>query len=109
MSQVPNSHTERTLTHIYVRDAQNGFVRPCWATDTEVYCGMCMRGTIQPVVGAVCPACSSTMDRILKVAPGGASGPARKGKDRSNRVELQDLESDPAALECPANIKSASV
>jgi hypothetical protein len=109
MTQRANSQTERTLTHIYVRDAHNGFVRPCWATDTEVYCGMCMRGTIQPVVGAVCPICSSTVERILEVAPGRASEPARKGKDCSNRVELQDLESDPAALECPANIKSASV
>jgi hypothetical protein len=69
MSQGPNSHTERTLTHIYVRDAQKGFVRPCWATDTEVYCGMCMRGVVQPVVGAVCPNCSSTVERILEVAP----------------------------------------
>jgi hypothetical protein len=109
LTQRANSQTERTLTHIYVRDAQKGFVRPCWAADTEVYCGMCMCGAIQPVVGAVCPICSSTVERILELAPGGASEPARKGKDCSNHVELQDLESVPAALECPASIKSASV
>jgi hypothetical protein len=81
MTQRANSQTERTRTHIYVRDAHNGFVRPCWATDAEVYCGMCMRGTIQPVVGAVCPTCSSTVERILEVASGGAPEPC------SNRVE----------------------
>jgi hypothetical protein len=67
MTHRANSQTEKTLTHIYVRDAQKGFVRPCWATDTEVYCGRCMRGTIQPVVGAVCPLCSSTVERILEM------------------------------------------
>jgi len=80
MSRGSNSQIERTLTHIYVRDDQKDFVRPCWATDTEVYCGMCMRGTIQPVVGAVCPICSSTVERILEVVPGGGES-ARKGKD----------------------------
>lgn len=80
MSQDHNSQTEMTLTHIYVRDAQKGFVRPCWATGTEVYCGMCMKGTIEPVVGAVCPICSSTVERILEVAPGGASAAAVKAR-----------------------------
>jgi len=80
MLQGSNSQIKRTLTHIYVRDSQRGFVRPCWATDTEVYCGMCMRGTIQRVVGAVCSICSSTVERILEVGPGGASEPAIKAR-----------------------------
>jgi hypothetical protein len=41
MTQRSTFQIEKILTHIYVRDAQTGFVRPCWATDTEVYCGMC--------------------------------------------------------------------
>ncbi len=71
MAQLSNSQTEKTLTHIYVREAQKSFVRPCWSAGTEVYCGMCMRGIVQPVVGAVCPICSSTVERILEVTPGG--------------------------------------
>jgi hypothetical protein len=85
------SQTAKTLTHIYVRDAQKGFVRPCWSTVSEVYCGMCMRGIVQPVVGAVCPICSSTVERILEVAPGGKfPNPPRKSKDCWLRVEHQD-------------------
>jgi hypothetical protein len=87
MAQSSISHNENTLTHIYVRDAQKGFVRPCWANGTELYCGMCMRGTVKPVVGEVCPICSSTVERILEVTPGGTPKLARKRKDCSIRVE----------------------
>jgi hypothetical protein len=90
MANTFTSHTEKTLTHIYVRDAQNGFVRPCWATGTELYCGMCMRGTIQPVIGAVCPICSSTVERILEVAPGGAPKPVCKRRDCTIRMVRKD-------------------
>ncbi len=86
MANTFTSQTEKTLTHIYVRDAQKGFVRPCWASGTELYCGMCMRGAIQPVIGAVCPICSSTVERIMEVAPGGAPKPARKRGDCTIRV-----------------------
>jgi hypothetical protein len=86
MAQPQLSPNEKTLTHIYVRDAQKGFVRPCWLSGTEVYCGMCMRGTVQPAVGEVCPICSSTVERILEVATGGAPRVARKRKDCSIRV-----------------------
>jgi hypothetical protein len=93
------SQTEKTLTHIYVRDAQKGFVRPCWSTGAEVYCGMCMRGVVQSAVGAVCPICSSTVERILEVAPGGKPNPARRrSKDCSIRVEHQDSQTGSAVL-----------
>jgi hypothetical protein len=62
----------KTLTHIYVRDAQKAFVRPCWTSGGEVYCGMCMRGEVSAEVGSVCPICGSTVERILEVADGGA-------------------------------------
>jgi hypothetical protein len=90
MANTFTSQTEKTLTHIYVRDAQKGFVRPCWATGAELYCGMCMRGTIQPVIGAVCPICSSTVERILEVASGGTPKPARKRRDCTIRVVSKD-------------------
>jgi hypothetical protein len=86
MTQTQLSPNDKTLTHIYVRDAQKGFVRPCWSTGAEVYCGMCMRGTVQPVVGEVCSICSSTVERILEVTTGGAPRVARKHKDCSIRV-----------------------
>jgi len=89
MAQLSTSQNERTLTHIYVRDAQKGFVRPCWATKKEVYCGMCLRGRIQPVVGEVCPICSSTVERILEVAKAGALKPADKLNDCRMRMERQ--------------------
>ncbi len=57
---------ERALTHVYVRDSQKNFVRPCWSNGSEVYCGICMKATIKPVVGAVCPECSSRVERILE-------------------------------------------
>jgi hypothetical protein len=92
--------TERTLTHIYVRDAQKGFVRPCWATSPkEVYCGMCMRSTIQPMVGAVCPICSSTVERILEVALGGTPKPTRRRADCTIRMTGQEAgQARPGAL-----------
>jgi len=90
MAQLNPPQNEKTLTHIYVRDAQKGFVRPCWATGSEVYCGMCLRGVVQAVVGEVCPICSSTVERILEVAPGGAPKAARKRRDCSIRMEHQN-------------------
>jgi hypothetical protein len=99
MAQLSNSQTEKTLTHIYVRDAQKGFVRPCWSTGAEVYCGVCMRGVVQATVGAVCPICSSTVERILEIAPGGKPEPARKrSKHCSIRMEEQDSQAGSAVL-----------
>jgi hypothetical protein len=51
---------------------------------------MCMTGRIQPVVGEVCSICSSTVERILKVTPGGAPNPTRKRRDRPPRLAHQD-------------------
>ncbi len=79
MNHQPTSQ-EKTLTHIYVRDAQKGFVRPCWASGSEVYCGMCMRGEVRAEVGYVCPICSSTVERILEITPGGTPKLGRRGK-----------------------------
>ena len=105
MAQLSNFQTEKTLTHIYVRDAQKSFVRPCWSTGTEVYCGMCMRGIVQPVVGAVCPICSSTVERILEVAPGGSPKLARKWKNCSIRAEHRDSQSSAVLLDFPNSRK----
>jgi hypothetical protein len=60
---------ERTLTHIYVRDPQKGFLRPCWSTGTQIFCGMCMRGAVEATLGASCPICASVVERILEVEP----------------------------------------
>jgi hypothetical protein len=98
MAQLSTSQTEKTLTHIYVRDAQKGFVRPCWANGAEVYCGMCMRGVVQPVVGAICPICSSTVERIFEVAPGGRFNPRPKRRDCSIRVDHHDSQAGSAVL-----------
>jgi len=68
MARISAPRTERTLTHIYVRDSQNGFVRPCWSSKEAIYCGTCLKGTVQPMVGEVCSNCSSTVERILDVA-----------------------------------------
>jgi hypothetical protein len=78
MAQRNLSLNERALTHIYVRDVQKHFIRPCWSNGSEVYCGMCMKGTVKPAVGAVCPECSSRVERILESERGDAA-PARKG------------------------------
>jgi hypothetical protein len=86
MAKSSTSQAEKKLTHIYVRDAKKAFVRPCWTTGAEVYCGMCMTGTIQSVVGEVCPICSSTVERILEVAPGGVSNLARTKEGSLVRV-----------------------
>jgi hypothetical protein len=98
MAQQFTSHSGKTLTHVYVRDAQKGFVRPCWADGGEIYCGMCMRGNVKPVVGEVCPICSSTVERILEVTPGGTPKLARKRTDCSIRVEHQDSQISSAVL-----------
>jgi hypothetical protein len=68
MAHTSDSQIEKKLTHIYVRDAREGSIRPCWIAGKKVYCGICMRGTVQPTVGQVCPICSSTVERILQVA-----------------------------------------
>jgi hypothetical protein len=57
-----------------------------------------MRGKVRPVVGEVCPICSSTVVRILEVAPGGHAQPARKRKDCSIRLERQDPKQGSAVL-----------
>jgi hypothetical protein len=69
MARISASRTERILTHIYVRDSQKRFVRPCWSTKEAIYCGTCLKGTVQPVVGEICTNCSSTVERVLEVAP----------------------------------------
>lgn len=71
MASVPAPQSGKSITHIYVRDAQNAFVRPCWRAPEGLYCGMCMRGIIEPVLGAECPVCSSTVERIMEMVPGG--------------------------------------
>jgi hypothetical protein len=68
MKRPSTSQSAKTLTHIYVRDSRTGFVRPCWASGVEVYCGVCQQGRILPVVGEACPICASTVARILGVA-----------------------------------------
>jgi hypothetical protein len=89
MARISTSQTEKTLTHIYVRDTQKRFVRPCWATRREIYCGMCLRGTIQPAVGEVCPICSSTVERILEDAPDGAPQEADRPRDCRMRMDVE--------------------
>jgi hypothetical protein len=79
MAQRNLSPNERALTHIYVRDLQKHFIRPCWSKGSEVYCGICMTGTVQPIVGAVCPECSSRVERILESEREDAARPVRKG------------------------------
>jgi hypothetical protein len=76
----------KTLTHIYVRDAQKGFVRPCWSSGGVVYCGMCMRGEVQAETGSVCPICASTVERILEVADGDSPKFTRRRNACSIRV-----------------------
>jgi hypothetical protein len=83
MARISASQTERTLTHIYVRDSRKGFVRPCWSVQEAIYCGTCLKGTVQPVVGAVCTICSSTVERILQAAP--------SDKLRDCRMHLEPL------------------
>jgi hypothetical protein len=58
----------KTLTHIYVRDAKSGFLRPCWASGRQILCGVCMsmNGVVQPEIGSRCPVCSSTVEHILR-------------------------------------------
>jgi len=77
---------EKTLTHIYVRDAQKGFLRPCWSTGAEIYCGMCMRGAVEAKVGASCPVCASVVERILEVELGGAPRLGHRRREVSIRV-----------------------
>ena len=77
---------EKTLTHIYVRDAQKGFLRPCWSDGAEIYCGMCMRGAVEATVGASCSVCASVVERILEVEQGGATRLGRRRREISIRV-----------------------
>jgi hypothetical protein len=62
--------------------------RACWTSPSsgELYCGICLRATIAARLGAECPACGSTIERILEVSEGGrrsSLGPLR------NRVPPQ--------------------
>lgn len=61
----------KSLTHIYVRDAHKGFVRPCWTSGQELYCGICMEGLVEAEIGSVCPLCESVVERIIEVSDGG--------------------------------------
>jgi hypothetical protein len=104
MAQPSISWNARTLTHIYVRDTQEGFLRPCWATGRELYCGMCMKGTIKPEVGEVCPICSSIVERILDNSSECAPRPATRPEDCCMCVEHS-----PTHGECfAADTKAAS-
>jgi hypothetical protein len=68
---------------------------------------MCLRGRIEPSVGEACPICSSTVERILEVAPGGAAKPARKHKDHSVQTGRQHPEAGTAALLEPLSSQKA--
>jgi hypothetical protein len=71
----------KELTHIYVRDAQKGFLRPCWASRREIQCGVCMSGVVQAEIGSRCPICSSTVEQILESVRGGVPDmPRRRGQ-----------------------------
>jgi hypothetical protein len=87
MAQPSTSRNAGTLTHIYVRDTQDGFLRPCWATGRELYCGMCRKGTIKPEVGEVCPICSSIVERVLANSLECAPQPATRSEDCCTCVE----------------------
>lgn len=96
MSATSATYTGKSITHVYVRDAQKAFLRPCWRSEEELYCGMCMRATIRPVVGEVCPTCGSTVERILEIVTGGtpkpaqtlaANAPIRVGIQKQKRTE----------------------
>ena len=89
MGSNPIPVPEKSLTHIYVRDAQKAFVRACWRTGSDIYCGMCMRATIRPLIGEVCPTCGSTVERILEVVPGGVTRAAHKQRNYPVRVGRQ--------------------
>lgn len=76
----------KALTHVYVRDSQKGFIRACWSSGEELYCGMCMRGTVAAEVGNTCPICSSTVERILEVTSGGSPKFSPRHREYSIRV-----------------------
>jgi len=95
----------KTLTHVYVRDSQKGFVRPCWAAGEVLYCGMCMRGEVHAELGSVCPVCSSTVERILEVADGGSPKFIPRHRDCSIRVGAARLEKQAVVLSFQASQK----
>jgi hypothetical protein len=67
---MPNSspsNIEKKLTHIYVREAQTGYLRPCWAAGRKLYCGVCMKGILAPEIGQVCSICFSKIEHVLKI------------------------------------------
>lgn len=90
--EMSNANHEKALTHIYVRDAQKAFLRACWRSGSDIYCGMCMRSTIEPVVGEVCPTCASTVERVMEVVRGGASLPAGKRGGKLIRTGEQQVQ-----------------
>ncbi len=92
MPQSSNAHPEKSLTHIYVRDAQKAFLRPCWRSGNDVYCGMCMRSIIKPVIGTVCKICSSTVERVLEVISGGTTQPLRERQSSLIRTSSQKVQ-----------------
>ena len=69
---------EKTVTHIYVRDAQAGCLRPCWASAHEIYCGVCMQGFVQAEIGSKCQTCSSKVEQILQSDRGGVPDLSRR-------------------------------
>jgi hypothetical protein len=79
----------RSITHIYVRDRQKTSVRACWRSADTLYCGLCMRTEIQPVIGAVCSTCGSSVEWILDSMSGGTPKPTRKSQTAPIRIGSQ--------------------
>lgn len=58
-----------------VRQKGEQTTRLCWRSqaDAELYCGICLRATVQPVKDEICPACESRVEWVLEVFDGGKS------------------------------------
>jgi hypothetical protein len=82
MKERTNSQV-KSLTHIYMRDAEKGFLRPCWAEGREIYCGVCMKGVVQAVTGASCPNCKSKVEQILDAVAGVDSSDGKRRRKES--------------------------
>lgn len=63
----------RVREYAVVRQKGKRTSRLCWRpeADAELYCGICMRATVQPVMNETCPACESRVERVLEVLDGG--------------------------------------
>lgn len=87
---------EKTLTHIYVRQPQTAVVQPCWSDGERIYCGACRQGTVEAVVGAICPVCASVVERIFALSvpsqpPAEVESPALRRQAKSAPVRSQSL------------------